>query len=221
MNKIISLDNLNLIQMTLFIVGCVFWLLTYIVYIKNIRKKQFVEIPLIVVSLNISWEFIWSFPFGSSVAQYLGSALQIGYILWFFFDCYIFWGVLKYGDKQFQNPFFKKNSKAIAILTAIYGLIFYYTFNISGYDTPIGTISAYLDNVTISALYIFLFINHPDKSLFSYNVSWFKMIGTTCISVALAWHWSSNYLLLFLTSLVLLLDIYYIYISHKSRIKPK
>jgi len=215
MDNIITLNNLNIYQMILFVIGCVFWLLTYLIYIKEIRKKQFVEIPLLVVSLNISWEFIWSFPFGSSVSKYVGTGLQVGYALWFFFDCFIFWGILKYGYKQFNNPFFRNNSKLIAILTAVLGLIFYYTFNLSGYDTQIGTISAYLDNVVISSLYIFLLISYPDKSIFSRDVSWYKMIGTGLISVALVWHWNTNYLLIFLTSLVLILDLYYIYIFQK------
>ena len=97
------------------------------------------------------------------------------------------------------------------------GLVFFYTFNISGYDTPIGTISAYLDNVMISALYIFLYVNHPDKKLFSYPVAWYKMLGTGLISLSLVLHWSDNYLLMFLTSTVLLLDIYYVAIFRKLR----
>ena len=211
----LNFDNLNEIQMALFFAGCLLWLVTYFIYIKDIRKKKFVEIPLIVVSLNISWEFIWSFPFGSSVSKYLGLALQVSYALWFFFDCYIFWGTLKYGYKQFQNKFFQDNAKLIAISTAIFGLVFYYTFNISGYDTQIGTISAYLDNVVISSLYILLFVSYPDKTIFSKQVSWYKMLGTALISIALVWHWNSNYLLIFLTSLCLILDLYYIYIVQK------
>ncbi|MBX3042157.1 MAG: hypothetical protein KIT33_15870 [Candidatus Kapabacteria bacterium] len=219
MSDLLNLENLNTFQMTLFIIGCIFWLLTYIIYIKNIRTKKFVEIPLIVVSLNIAWEFIWSFPFGSSVGNYMGSAIQIGYGLWFVLDCFIFWGILKYGYKQFNNPFFQKNYKIMAILTVIFGLIFFYTFNISGYDTEIGTISAYLDNLLISGLYIFLFVNQSDKSLFSYQVAWYKMLGTGLISVALVLHWSENYFLMFVTSVVLLLDIYYIYIVSRSHRK--
>jgi hypothetical protein len=207
--------------MGLFIIGCVFWLLTYIIYIKNIFVHKFVEIPLIVVCLNIAWEFIWSFVFGSSVGDYLGKAIQIGYSLWFFFDCVIFYGILRYGYKQFQTEFFIENAKAIAIMTAIFGLIFFYTFNLAGYDTEIGTISAYLDNIMISSLYIFLFINHKEKALFSYQVAWYKMLGTGLISVALVWHWNDNYFLMFITTVVLLLDIYYIYIVHKSRKYPK
>jgi hypothetical protein len=212
MQNLLNFEHLNPIQMSIFIIGCIFWLLTYIIYVNHIRTKKFVEIPLIVVCLNIAWEFVWSFIFGDSVGNYVGSALQIGYSLWFFFDCFIFWGILNYGYKQFQNPFFIKNSKIIAIVTTIFGLLFFYTFNISGYDTEIGTISAYLDNIMISVLYIYLFINHPDKSIFSNHVAWYKMLGTGLISVALVWHWSENYFLMFTTSVVLLLDIYYIYL---------
>ncbi len=221
MDNLLNLQNLNLPQMILFIIGCIFWLITYLIYIKNIKSEHFVEIPLIVVSLNIAWEFIWSFPFGSSVGNYMGTSIQIGYSLWFFFDCFIFWGILKYGYKQFQNPFFRDNSKIIAIITVIFGLIFFYTFKNAGYDTEIGTISAYLDNIMISALYIFLFVNHADKSLFSYHVAWYKMLGTGLISVALVWHWSENYFLMFITTVVLLLDIYYVFIVHKKRINPE
>lgn len=217
MQNLLNFDNLNIYQMTLFIIGCVFWLLTYLIYIKNIRSKQFVEIPLIVVCLNIAWEFIWSFVFGKSVGDYIGNALQFGYSLWFFFDCFIFWGILKYGYKQFQNPFFRENAKMIAILTTLFGLVFFYTFNISGYDTEIGTISAYLDNIMISALYILLFINQSDKSLFSKHVAWYKMLGTGLISAALVWHWIDNYFLMFITSVVLILDIYYIYIVYRKK----
>lgn len=217
MSGLINLNNLNSFQMILFGIGCVFWLITYIIYIRNIKTKQFVEIPLIVVSLNIAWEFVWSFPFGSSVSDYLGIAFQFGYGLWFLFDCFIFWGIIRYGYKQFQNPVFRKHASSIAIITMILGLIFFYVFNISGYDTEIGTMSAYLDNVLISGLYIFLFVSHPDKSLFSYSVAWYKMLGTGLISLALVWHWSDNLLLVFLTSVVLLLDVFYIIIFRTHR----
>lgn len=219
MSNLINLDHLNAIQMVLFLLGGVFWLLIYIIYVKSIFKDKFLEIPLIVISLNISWEFIWSFPLGDSVSNYMGNLIQICYNLWFILDCIIFWGILKYGYKQFDNPYFIKNYKIIAILTLIFGLVFYYTFYLAGYDTPIGTISAYLDNVLISALYIFLFINKNDVSKFSYSVAWYKMLGTGLISIALVWHWSDNYFLMFITFSVFLLDIYYIILFHQKRLQ--
>jgi len=218
MGNLINLNNLNIFEMSLFGVGCIFWLITYIIYIKNIRKHQFVEIPFMVVCFNIAWEFIWSFPFGNIVGNYMGLSIQLGYSLWFLFDCFIFYGLLKYGYKQFDLPFLIKNSKLIAILTVLFGLGFFYTFNLSGYDTEIGTISAYLDNLAISSAYILLFLKQKDKSLFSYGVAWYKMLGTGLISIALVLHWSENYFLIFVTSVVLILDISYIIIfkNHKK-----
>lgn len=221
MNSLLNLNNLNLPQMILFIIGCTFWLITYIIYVRNIVKFKFIEIPVIVVALNIAWEFIWSFPLGHLVSDYLGDALQWGYGSWFFFDMFIFWGALKYGYKQFENPTFRKHSKLITIATMFFGLIFFYTFYLGGYDTAIGTISAYIDNILISALYIFLLVDHKDKSVFSYQVAWYKMLGTGLISFSLAWHWSSNYFLIFLTAVVLLLDIAYIIIFSRYRKQTK
>lgn len=218
MNKWINLENLNEFEMTLFGIGCIFWLVTYITYIRNIFKYKFVEIPFIVVCLNIAWEFIWSFVFGSSVGDYLGLGLQIGYALWFFFDCVIFYGLWKYGYKQFEMPFMRDNAKLFAILFFAFGIGFFYTFNLSGYDTEIGTISAYLDNLVISAAYVILFLKTSDKSLFSKGVAWYKMLGTGLISVSLVLHWSDNYFLIFITSIVLIIDIYYVVIirNHKQ-----
>ncbi|MDC1068119.1 hypothetical protein OAQ99_03050 [Candidatus Kapabacteria bacterium] len=217
MDNLLNLNNLNEIEMSLFGIGCIFWLITYITYIKNIFKEKFVEIPFIVVCLNISWEFIWSFVFGNSVGEYLGLGLQIGYALWFFFDCVIFYGLLKYGYKQFNMPMMKNNAKLWAWLFVLFGLVFFYTFNISGYDTEIGTISAYLDNLVISSAYIILFMNSSNKKLFSKGVAWYKMLGTGLISLSLVMHWSENYFLIFITSVVLILDIYYIFIINKYR----
>jgi hypothetical protein len=206
--------------MALFGIGCVFWLITYIIYIKNIFKFKFVEIPFIVVCLNISWEFIWSFVFGDSVGDYLGWALQLGYALWFFFDCVIFYGLIRYGYKQFKLPFMRENAKMLAILFFIFGLIFFYTFNKAGYDTEIGTISAYLDNLVISSAYIILFMNTDNKALFSKGVAWYKMLGTGLISLSLVLHWYEKEFepfLIFITSAVLILDIYYVILITKRK----
>lgn len=217
MNKWINLEHLNEFQMILFGIGCVFWLITYITYIRNIFKFKYVEIPFIVVCLNISWEFIWSFPFGDSVGNYLGQALQIGYMFWFFFDCVIFYGLMRFGYKQFDSDYLRNNSKLLGIALFLFGLGFFYTFNLSGYDTEIGTISAYLDNLVISSSYILLYRKTADKSLFSYGVAWYKMLGTGLISVALVLHWSENYFLWFITSICLILDVYYIIQFKKNK----
>ncbi|MCX6147727.1 MAG: hypothetical protein NTW25_10855 [Candidatus Kapabacteria bacterium] len=212
----INLTHLNIWEMSLFGAGCFFWLLTYYIYIKNIIKIQFVEIPFIVVCMNIAWEFVWSFVFGESVKNYIGFALQIGYALWFFFDCFIFYGLYKYGYKQFKMPFLIENSKLMSFVFVAFFIMFFITMNLSGYDTPIGTISAYIDNIVISSAYIFLYLQSDSKHLFSKSVSWFKFLGTALISVALVLHWNHNVFLIFMTAIVFILDVYYLYILHKG-----
>ncbi len=212
----INLTHLNLFEMILFGLGCFFWLLTYYIYIRNLIKTQFLEIPFIVVCMNIAWEFVWSMVFGDSVRNYMGFAMQIGYALWFFFDCYIFYGLYKYGYKQFKLPYLIKHSKKLAFIYAIFFGFLFYFMNISGYDTPIGTISAYLDNIVISSAYIFIFLQSDNKHLFSKSVSWYKFIGTALISIALDLHWSHNFFLIYMTIAVFILDVYYLYIFHKE-----
>ena len=94
-------------------------------------------------------------------------------------------------------------------------VIFFITLKISGYDTPIGSISAYLDNLVISAGYILLFLQSDNKQLFSKSVSWYKMLGTAMISIALDLHWPQNYFLIYMTIVVFILDVLYLIIFNK------
>ena len=216
-NQLINNTNLSDFQLILFGIGCVFWAFTYIIYIQHIRKNKFIEIPIIVVAFNIAWEFVWSFLFGDSVGAYLGNLMMWGYMLWFFFDCYIFWGALKYGGEQMKNDFWKNNVKIYLPIIAISSAILFYGFKISGYDNEIGTISAYIDNIAISGFYIVLFVGSNHKEKFSKYVAWFKMLGTGLISLALVLHWIENVFLIIITSIVLILDIIYLIILNRNQ----
>jgi hypothetical protein len=216
MDNLINTQHMSIELVSIFGIGCVFWLLAYFIYVRNIIKIKYVEIPALVVCFNIAWEFVWSFVYGYKVGAYLGNLLWIGYAFWFFVDCFIFYGLMKYGSKQIRTPEFQKHFKPIMIVITLLSFVFFILFYSSGYDTEIGTISAYLDNLFISGLYIVLIFNEKDIRLFSKSVAWYKMLGTGLISLSLCIHWSNNHLLIFMCSVVLLLDLIYIFIFNRK-----
>ncbi|TAE14606.1 MAG: hypothetical protein EAZ95_09730, partial [Bacteroidetes bacterium] len=76
-----------------------FWILAYILIIRNIRKYKYVGVPIAAVCTNFAWETLWSTAFYSD----MGDAFEWGYRAWFFLDIFIFIGILQYGHKQLPD----------------------------------------------------------------------------------------------------------------------
>lgn len=207
MKHIINLENYTILEHVLFATGCLLWVFTYLIVIQKIRKEKFVEIPIIAICSNFCWEFIWSFLFTTD----MGELYVWGYRLWFFLDCYIVYGLFKYGMKQVDVDAIKNNyTKVIsAVLVAWFALLYYF---IKIYDAPIthmGANSGYAINVMMSALYITLILRVKTLNGFSYIAGWLKGVGTLLISVFCFLHFTDAFLLN-MCVVTALLDVTYI-----------
>jgi len=180
MNSIINLKDYTPLEHIFFIIGCVAWVIIYVNVIRRMHTVRYIEIPIMAVCANISWEFIWSFLFETN----MGSLYVWGYRLWFFLDCYILYGLLKYGSKQLVQEAFRKHFHLIVgVLLACWSFMLYFYIKI--YDYPIshmGAFSGYIINWMMSMLFITLFLRTADKSLFSLTNNWLKFIGNLAIS---------------------------------------
>jgi hypothetical protein len=94
----------------------------------------------------------------------------------------------------------------------------FYLYIAAGYETKIGAMTAYIDNLIISALYVILILKpQTDVNLLSTPIAWLKMIGTGMNSVMMFMHFRSPdiyagaYLLQILCVFVFVLDCLYIY----------
>jgi hypothetical protein len=207
----INLKDYTATELIVFGTGCFLWVVVYYFTIRNIIKKQFIEIPLVTVCGNIAWEFLWSWVFIIN----MGSLFQWGYRIWFFLDCFIVYNLLRYGYKQISIPALRQKSKSI-ILFGIACWLFILYFYIKNYDEPIsktGVYSGFILNVAISALYIPQFLRLNNKSLFSLPVAWTKAIGTGLISVFCFMHYS-DWFLLSMCIVTALLDALYLFVFY-------
>lgn len=190
--------------------GFIFWALAYYYVIKGIRKYKIVEIPMIVVALDIAWEFDWAFMLENDLSW----IFSVGCAIWFFMDLYININTLRYGKKLVTNKWIKSNYFKIYVFILISGLIITYSMKTNAEDNGIGIVSAYLINILISSLYIYQLFNYPElrgKGL-SWQVAVLKFLGTGSITLAVYIHWNHNMFLISMCTVVLLMDILYLYL---------
>lgn len=210
----VVLQTYKPIEWALFGGGCYLWVLVYAIYVWEIRRKRFVEMPVFAACGNIGWEFVWGF----LACTDMGPLLQWCYRIWFFFDLFIFWSVLRYGGQQVMTPAIRKSFRPLAVVTALVWGASFFAMIQANLDTPIGANSAYILNLTISVLYIFLLLQ-SDASRFSMPVAWLKMIGTGMNTVFMNIYagYADNYFLRFLAILTTTLDCVYIYLLWRAR----
>ncbi|MEL6537897.1 MAG: hypothetical protein AAFQ98_20925, partial [Bacteroidota bacterium] len=142
---------------------------------------KFVEIPILAVCANFSWEFLWSWVFTTD----MGLVYVWGYRIWFFLDVFILISLFRFGYKQIRIPSMVPYSKLIigAGLAAWFYMLYFY---IKIYDAPIshmGIYSGYILNVFMSALYIPTLLGLRDQFPFSRLVAWAKGVGTFLITI--------------------------------------
>ncbi len=206
-------------ELALCLIGSALWVAVYVEIIRNVHRNRFLEMPVFVVAGNFVWEGLYSWFYSDYIN--LGDLLLWGYRAWFLLDIYIVWLALRYGAKQFHNPYLQKHIKPIFFgLLACYLLLNWATIE-SGLDNMplggdgsvrLGGISAYVLNIIISVGYLYIYLRHRRVAGFSISTAWMKGVGTLCFSVFFAIKDSHNYLLLAMATIVAVLDFGYIYI---------
>lgn len=197
-----------------FAVGCFLWVIVYFFTIRGIRTKQFVDIPLMSVCANISWEFLWSWVFETD----MGSLYQWGYRIWFFLDCYIVYGLFKYGYKQILIPPLAQKHQQVTFFGIVMWLVMLY-FYIKNYDEPLshmGAYSGYILSILMGTLYITMFLSINNLKLFTYKSVWCAAIGNLLVTLFCFSHFT-DWFLLSMCVFTTILNVAYIYIFSAVR----
>jgi hypothetical protein len=212
MHSIINLQDYTMPEVILFALGCLCWVIVYLIVIKNIRKHNFVEVPAVAVCANFAWEALWSWSYTTD----MGLLFVWGYRIWFFLDVFIVISLFRYGYKQVIND--QLRDKFIPY--TIFGMVCWFGglyFFIGEYGNPMGATSGYILNVMMSALYIMLFLNRDSIEGFSFTAGILKGVGTALISIFCFMRWSDDPFLLVLCVATFVLDALYIYYFSQRR----
>ncbi len=189
---IINLQDYTVAEHLFFAVGCAMWVATYVIVIRNIRRFAYIEIPMIAISANFAWEFLWSWVFRTD----MGSLYVWGYRLWFVLDCFIVWHTFRLAWKQLSQgiPARAANWFFGAGLAASFFMLYFYIKNFDLPTSHMGAYSGYVLNVLMSALYLPLLLRENIRLLSEVN-AWLKGVGTALISVFCFLHFKDWYLL--------------------------
>jgi hypothetical protein len=215
----INLKDYTAEEHILFAIGCLGWVITYLIVIKKTFKDKFVEIPVFAICANFAWEFLWSWVFKTN----MGELYVWGYRIWFFLDCVIVYGMFKYGYKQWSDEFLAKNFKPLILFClACWFSTLYFYIDIWGQPfTYMGANSGYILNVMMSLMYPILLLKMKDTTGFSLLGAWCKGVGTLLISIFCFLRFPEHYWLLNLCVITAILDAAYIYIFYKKMEKVK
>lgn len=177
-------------------VGCLLWVIAYAIYIRNIIKMKYVEMPVFAGCCDVAWEFVWSFLAWNN----MGMLFQAANYVWFFLDAgFIFtYGVLMFGAKQLTVPQLQPRSVFVPMCLGIACMagVGTYFLHSQGLDNEVGGRAAYLIQLSISFLYLPLMLRQPDLRYFSFTANWTRALGSAMVVVFFFLHYPSDYFLL-------------------------
>ena len=177
-------------------VGSFLWVIAYVIYIRNILRYKYVEMPVFAGCCDVAWEFVWSF----IAVNNMGMLFQGANVVWFFLDAgFIFtYGVLFFGMKQFTVPQLTRRAFFVPMclfITTAAGLVTYFLWA-QQMDNAVGGRSAYLIQLSISFLYIPLMLRQPDLRYFSFTANWTRSLGSAMVVVFFLLHYPEDRFLL-------------------------
>ena len=209
------------LQMAFYGVGCALWVVTYVVYIRNIFKFHYIEMPVFAGCCDVAWEFVWSF----LAANNMGMLFQSANVVWFFLDATIIfsYGVLMFGWKQFKSPTLTPRHIYIPMCLAIAvgcGMATYF-FHAQGFENAVGGRIAYLIQLSISFLYVQLMLGQADLRNFSWTANWTRALGSALVVVFFYLKFPNDYFLLTIGTSSAIIDatFIYLYLSRRAELR--
>ena len=186
--------------------GFIAWAPAYAVIIVRAARRRELEIPVVAAVGNITWEFVWGFIYFPD----MGSGLRHVYQGAFFMDAFILAGTFRFGADQTEVALVRRWFRVLLVALIGGWIAFHVTLEETGYDLPLGSVSAYLVNVVESALYLWAGMSRADHRSLSRVVAWSKGVGTGMVTVFVFMRYPDNDFVRALAVIVGLLDLAYI-----------
>ena len=195
-----------------FAIGCLGWLVVYVLVVRDIIKTKTLEIPIAAICSNFGWEIYWGIFYKTD----MGTVFQWAYFLWFFFDLPVVYLALKHGRSQMVTPFAYKYYFQQVAGVFLFWMLFYYFF-IPEYDDAFGGLTGFLINTYMSILYIFQKIKQPFTFGKNPAVAWLKLFSTGMCTFVCFQRYPTHYTLQFFCIAFALADLVYIYLVYNTK----
>lgn len=220
---LINLADYTVLEHILFAVGCLMWVVVYGIYAVRAVRKLPIAMPVIAACANFGWEIVWSFVPPDTD---MGIFYVYLYRAWFVLDVFIFIGILRYGTWQIHTESIRRYRYPIFVITCLFFFLLFAFMKTStvlgvdmpaGFDMPIGANSAYICQMLISALFVWMFVKSSpyERNFFSETVTWLRTIGTGLNDVVMFIHYPDNHFLHVMAVSSFLLDLFFIFLFYR------
>ncbi|HUP20243.1 MAG TPA: hypothetical protein VM778_09860, partial [Gemmatimonadota bacterium] len=163
--------------------GDVLWLVAYILFIRAGFRDRTYGVPLLAVCLNFTWE-LWF----AVLHPPAGVAARVTHGGWFLLDALIVWQVIRYGRNEQTIPEIRRWFYAVLVGTMLLCLVGQVTLHsqvvsTSLFPDPEGYVVAWVINLVMSALFVFMFFHRRDLRGLSYGGAWSMLVGTGLVAI--------------------------------------
>jgi hypothetical protein len=196
------------------VVGDVLWIIAYMLIIREGFRTRTYGIPMLCIGLNFTWELLYAinFPFPNTIIEMLRWA-------WLVLDMVIVYQLFRFGRNAQTIPLIRQYFIPICVAmfasTFIGQLAFHYTFKDS-----YGATDAYMINLVMSMLFIFLYFGRRAGAGLSVGAAWAKMLGTGILSLGSCFmikDWLKASFMVYLFVTIFVLDVIYIALLYRAR----
>jgi hypothetical protein len=164
------------------------WTAAYVQIVRQCARDRTYGLPLVIIFLDVTWEFIFSF-------QLVAPGIPVlvwGNRLWFFGDVFIVAQVFMYGRDVQTHPWVRQHFHAVCVGGMLLcGLALYFFSKYTG--DVYGLMSSFMINFAMSILFINLLFARPDLRGLPAGVGWSKMIGTASGALFCYLWWPSQF----------------------------
>ncbi|WP_323036447.1 hypothetical protein [Pararhodobacter sp.] len=211
------------------------WALTYIGIIYRGFKDQTYGMPIVALTLNLSWEIVFALfipPYGSADAgliPYGGLKAQMIFLIWATLDLVILYTFFKYGYKHFAKVYNITRAQWIGFTVAMLifsffimytGGLFFWEFEEYFRNDQIegAKLIAFVQNALMSISFIAMFYMRGSTDGQSFTIAWAKWIGTSMTGGVIyilsrpdEWYFVGTFI-----AAVFVADVYYMVIVYRA-----
>ena len=160
-------------------VGALCWLVAYLIVIRTCQRQQTYGIPLVAISLNLTWELMDSFFLPDPIPAWVWLDRS-----WFIVDVLIVTQLFRYGRRWQQLASVRQHFLVVVLSVLLLAFVGQYSWVTTFHDT-LGIILAFVINLIMSVLFVFFYFSRTasgGQGLIT-SVAWLKMLGTALSSV--------------------------------------
>jgi hypothetical protein len=163
-------------QWALGILGGAAWTIAYLVIIYRGFRDRASGMPLIAVSLNISWEFVYSFVFPPVI-----SAQRTINTTWFLLDAVVLFQRFRFGRDEFESGLPGLNRRLYypaTVLAVVFSCLAVWLVALEWRNGYAWIYSAYIMNALMSVAFVTMLARRQGIAGQSVQIAFWKMTGT-------------------------------------------